>query len=291
MRKVGAYARWLLSLFASLVLVPVGLAIVVLMFVDDRHRAVAFWPAAAVGITVAVYGFVRASAWHRAYRRLGDLLTPATEAIVAGQLDLAEKLTIEALREADPQLISYVRASLAEVFWRKGAVDKAYAEALAVANHAGNDTVHELRTHGALTAAELRALSGDDKTAEILLDWAAPLVERTGLSRARLRVDLVRVRALLGARRGKLREAQAQLASIERAAEHELALPSLRAMWLLRAFVESGLASPRDGLGAERWVARLRAVGADDLPAYATGWPELRAFLDAQGLTAVPDFR
>jgi hypothetical protein len=287
---VGRYARWVWSLIVALVVLPVGLAIVVLMFVPDRHRAVVFWPAAAVGIALALYQLARSWGWYQAYRRLGELLARSEEELVAGRAEAAERLAIEALREVDPRLIPYVRAALGEIFWRRGALEKAYAEELAVAN-TSSDSAYELQSYGAIAAAELRALAGDVKTAEILLDWVPRLVERAGRARFPLRTKLTRARAILEARRGNLREAQALFASIERAVEEVLSLPKLRATWLVRAWVESAAASPRDGLAAERWLARLRAVGADDLAAYASGWPELRAFLDAQGLTAVPDFR
>jgi len=289
-KVVSRYARWIWSLVVALVVLPVGLAIVVLMFVPDRHRAAAFWPAAAVGVALATYQLLRSWGWYRAYRRLGALLAAAEEELVAGRAEVAERRAIDALGEVDPRLIPYVRAALAEIFWRRGALDKAYAEAIAVGNLSA-DSAYELQSHGAIAAAELRAIGGDVKTAEILLDWVPRLVERAGSARFSLRTRLTRARAIVEARRGNLREAQALFASVERACEEVLTLPKLRATWLVRAYVESAGASPRDGLAAERWLSRLRAVGADDLAAYASGWPELRAFLDANGFTAVPDFR
>ena len=65
---------------------------------------------------------------------------------------------------------------------------------------------------------------------------------------------------------------------------HSLSLASMCEVWLLRAFAESSLASPREGAGPERWLQLLRMNAPRHLAALGANWPELAAFVKLHSL-------
>ena len=159
----------------------------------------------------------------------------------------------------------------------------------ALAGYAAIDRTAVVATLRPMAAAQLaltHALNGDLDAAD-QHQWAVEAGKRLiGLADPRAaNASTVTAEAVIGLRRGKYAEVMQLLQSRWNELEHTLEWKlKLRPIRVLRAFAEVQQIGVRGAGTAETWLASLRPARPSEFAPYRTTWPEMDAFLAANGL-------
>jgi tetratricopeptide (TPR) repeat protein len=218
----------------------------------------------------------------RAARPFNLAQEPGLTALADGRLDDAAAIFREVgsrfRRKA--QYAAVARYNLAIVLRRQGKIESAIAELIAVEKGAGLVYASEVRLLAAISLAESYAQRGELEAAQRWLDEARKRLARAG--HRNHSACLVRVAdAILACRAGRFDEALRGLERDWRQLEGNLALPTMREAWLMRAYATAQLGGVRGEGAATPWITLLRGAQIEYL---AVDWPELRTFLESQSL-------